>query len=123
MARRRRKSTVLEKAEIRANNLKTISPTLDLGPGLTLADLEQAIADVRATRDNYNQTLARVDDLSNELVAKEKLLDELNSRMLAGVGVRWGKNSSQYEIAGGTRTDERKKSSDDDDKEKKPSDS
>lgn len=122
MARRRRKSTVLEKAEIRANNLKTISATLDLGPGLTLADLEQTIADVRATRDNYNQALARVDDLSNELVAKEKLLDELNSRMLAGVGARWGKNSSQYEIAGGTRTDERKKSSDDNDKKKPPGD-
>lgn len=28
--------------------------------------------------------------------------------MLAGVGVKYGKNSDEYEQAGGTRTDERK---------------
>ncbi|MDX6695226.1 MAG: hypothetical protein QOF02_2829 [Blastocatellia bacterium] len=121
MARRRRKSPVLEKAEIRANNLKAISPTLDLGPGLTLAEFEQKIAAVRAKHDRYNQTVALLDDLGNDLEADEELLDDLNSRLLAGVGARWGKNSSQYEQAGGTRTDERKKPDNGKDKDKSDS--
>jgi len=119
MARRRRKSTILERAETRANNLRAISPTLDLGPGLTLTVFEQKIEDVRAKHESYNMALAALDDLLNNLQADEKVLDELNSRMLAAVGARWGKNSTQYEQAGGTRTDERKKSGKTD--KKKPS--
>lgn len=111
MARRRRKSSALEKALTRADNLRAISPTLDLGPGLTLAEFEQKINGVRTKQENYNTTLAMLDDLLNDLQADEKVLDDLNARMLAGVGARWGKNSTQYEQAGGTRTDERKKSS------------
>jgi vacuolar-type H+-ATPase subunit I/STV1 len=120
MARRRRKSSVLEKATTRASNLRAISPTLDLGPGLTLAEYEQKIASVRAKQETYNTALATLDDLLNNLLAEEKSLDDLNTRMLAGVGARWGKNSTQYEQAGGTRTDERKKNKDDDDKDKDP---
>lgn len=121
MARRRRKSNILEKATRRASGLRSISPTLDLGPGLTLAEFEQKISSVRTKQENYNTALAALDDLLNDLQANEKILDDLNTRMLAGVGARWGKNSSQYEQAGGTRTDERKKSDKPD--KKKPSDS
>ncbi|MDF3057635.1 MAG: hypothetical protein K0R17_1850 [Rariglobus sp.] len=44
----------------------------------------------------------------NDLESAEKTLDDLSSRMLAGVGVKYGKNSDEYEKAGGTRPDERK---------------
>jgi hypothetical protein len=123
MGRKRRNSPVLEKAATRAAGLKSISPTLDLGPGLTLAEFEQQIAAFRALQDEYNQLLATLDEKKNAFEAKEKELDDLNSRMLAGVGARWGKNSNQYEQAGGTRTDERKKQDKDKDKNKKSSDS
>lgn len=123
MGRKRRNSPVLEKATTRAAGLKSISPTLDLGPGLTLAEFEQQIATFRALQDEYNQFLAVLDEKKNAFEAKEKELDDLNSRMLAGVGARWGKNSNQYEQAGGTRTDERKKPDKDKDKGNKSSDS
>lgn len=110
MGRRRRNSPVLERATTRASSLKAISPTLDLGPGLTLAEYEQKIAELRGTQDDYNTLLAQVDEKRNDLEAKEKALDQLSSRMLAGVGARWGRNSTQYEQAGGTRTAERKRS-------------
>jgi hypothetical protein len=115
MGRRRRSSPVLEKATRRAANLRAISPTLDLGPGLTLAEFEQKITAFRTHQDEYNAKLAGIDASKNDLEAEEKILDELNSRMLAAVGARWGKNSNQYEQAGGTRTDERKKQDKDDD--------
>jgi hypothetical protein len=115
MARRRRNSPILERATTRASNLKAISPTLDLGPGLTVVEFEQKITEFRAAQDEYNTLIAQLDDKKNQLETKEKALDELSSRMLAGVGARWGKNSTQYEQAGGTRTDERKRSTKDDD--------
>ncbi|HEX8000185.1 MAG TPA: hypothetical protein VF528_17485 [Pyrinomonadaceae bacterium] len=110
MGRLRRNSRILEKANTRASSLKAISPTLDLGPGLTLAEYEQRIAEVRAAQDEYNTLLAQLDEKKNDLEIKEKALDQLSSRMLAGVGARWGRNSTQYEQAGGTRTEERKRS-------------
>jgi hypothetical protein len=115
MGRKRRNSPVLEKATTRASNLKAISPTLDLGPGLTLVEFQQKIAEFTAEQDAYNSLIATLDEKKNSLELKEKALDELNSRMLAGVGARWGKNSNQYEQAGGTRTEERKKKKDDKD--------
>lgn len=121
MGRLRRNSPVLERAAKRASNLRAISPTLDLGPDLTLADYEKKIADLRTHQDEYNELLAALDARKNNLEAEAKSLDELSTRMLAGVGARWGKNSNEYEQAGGTRTDERKKPTKD--KKKKPSDS
>jgi hypothetical protein len=109
MGRRRRNSPVLERATTRATNLKAISPTLDLGPGLTLVEFQQKITEFTAAQDEYNVQIAALDEKQNTLKAKEKALHELNTRMLAAVGARWGKNSSQYEQAGGTRTEERKK--------------
>ncbi|HEX8492631.1 MAG TPA: hypothetical protein VF658_07310 [Pyrinomonadaceae bacterium] len=108
MARKRRKSIILEKAQRRANNLWSISATLDLGPGLTLAEFKQKIDRVYNKQERYNTALATLDELLNDLQADEKIFDDLNARMLAGVGARWGKNSNEYEQAGGTRTDERK---------------
>ncbi|HYO91810.1 MAG TPA: hypothetical protein VEQ40_09245 [Pyrinomonadaceae bacterium] len=109
MARRKRNSSILEKADARLSGLRTISATLDLGPGLTLAELEAKIAEFRTKQTNYNNMLPALDALSNELDADEKAMEELLSRFLAAVGARWGKNHTNYELAGGTRTDERKR--------------
>ena len=54
--------------------------------------------------------LAELDGLSNELEKAEDTLDDLTSTTLAAIGVVYGKNSSEYEKAGGTRTTERKSS-------------
>jgi ribosomal protein L27 len=58
---------------------------------------------VQSKLDAYNQALAAVDNALNELQAAEKALKKRSTRMLAGVGVAFGKDSSQYEMAGGTR--------------------
>ncbi len=107
MARLKRSSTVLETARRRLAGLKSITPTPDFGPNLKLSDYEQEINAFSAKVDNYNQNLAALDQLLNELKANESNLRGKNARMLSAAEGQYGPDSSQYEQAGGTRTSER----------------
>lgn len=71
-----------------------------------MANLETEIAAAQALLEAYNVKLAEADAALNTFKAKEKELKTLNARMLAAVGVRYGKDSNEYEQAGGTRTSE-----------------
>lgn len=108
MGRARKSSKVLAKAVARAAGIKSIDGALDLGGGLTLAAFNTAIANAQTTLADYNQALATVDDKLNVHNAAEAILKDLSERMLAGVAARYGKNSSEYEQAGGVRKSERK---------------
>ena len=108
MGRLRRNSKVLDTAQLRVASIKSIDAALDLGHGLTAAAYETAIAMLQSRLAEYNQALATVDDKYNALIASEKELGDLSERMLAGVAVRYGKDSTQYEMAGGVRKSERK---------------
>lgn len=108
MGRLKRTSKVLEKAQLRAAGIKAVDPALDLGPGLSVASFDGSIAAFAGKLAAYNQALANIDDLYNQLLADEKVLSDLSERMLAGVGARFGRNSSAYEQAGGVRKSERR---------------
>ena len=109
MARQKKLSAVLEKAAQRHTALASIDPALDLGGGLTVAAFKTEIDNARALQDEYNTLLSQVDGIYNRFQDAEKSVRELSQRMLAGVGVRYGMNSSEYEKAGGTRASERKR--------------
>lgn len=109
MARQKKLSAILEKALQRHSALTAIDPQLDLGNGLSAASFKAEIDAARAVQDEYNSALAQVDGLYNRFQDAEKSVRELSQRMLAGVGVRYGMDSSEYEMAGGTRTSERKR--------------
>jgi len=109
MARSKSSSVIVETAQARLAGLSSIDPALDLGSGLTVAAYREAIQDVRAKLNAYNSLLSKVDDANNALRAAEKELRSLSERMLAGVAARYGKDSSQYEMAGGTRKSEIKR--------------
>jgi hypothetical protein len=111
MGRRKRNSNVLEQAHARLNGLKSIDPQLDLGNGLNIAALETAANSLQTKLDSYNQKLLEADEELIGVETSESELKELNTRFLAGVGARYGRNSVQYEKAGGVRTDDRKRSS------------
>jgi len=110
MSRPRRTSKELEKAQVRANNLKSIDAKLDLGNGLTLAAYQADIAALQASLETYNNQVAALDAQANDLQAREKAMAALSERMLEGVSAKFGKDSSAYEQAGGVRKSERKKS-------------
>jgi len=110
MARTKRTSAVSEAAKLRLAGLQSIDPLLDLGGGLTVASFKADIEDVDGELNTYNTMLSNVDQVSNRLETKEDKLNDKSTRMLAAVGARFGKDSDEYEKAGGTRTSERKKS-------------
>jgi hypothetical protein len=57
----------------------------------------------------YNTALSTIDDLYNECIAQIDVVRDWNDRVLTGVATKFGKNSSQYEMAGGVKKSERKK--------------
>jgi hypothetical protein len=108
MGRARRVSPVLDKAQVRLASIKNIDAALDLGNGLTFAAFNASVTSLQTSLAEYNQALAAVDEKLNAVVAAEKLSSDLSERMLAGIAARFGKDSSQYEQAGGIRKSERK---------------
>jgi galactokinase len=108
MARMKRKSASVDKAKTRASSLESIDKTLDLGNGMTLAGYNKQITDTETALNDYNAKLSELDEALNDLQASEKTLDDLTERMLAGVGSKFGKDSNEYEKAGGVRKSERK---------------
>lgn len=94
-------------AGARLTNLKSIDPALNLGAGLTNAIFEGSINDYYSLLDTYNQTIALLDSQLNNLENLEKTTSDLSVRMLSGVGVKYGYDSNEYEMAGGTRKSER----------------
>ncbi|OKH48406.1 hypothetical protein NIES30_10300 [Phormidium tenue NIES-30] len=109
MSRRKRLSPTLEKAELRAASMDSIEQKLDLGNGHTLELYWEAINALRAKQQQYNALLSSVDNLYNELLADERALGEMSEHMLSGVKVKFGRDSYEYEMAGGVRRFDRKR--------------
>ena len=109
MGRRKRNSKILEQAHERLNGMKSIDPKLDLGNGLSVEAHEEAVNDLRARLDSYNQKLSELDAEQLALEGSEANIKDFNGRVLAGVGARFGRNSVEYEKVGGVRTDDRKR--------------
>lgn len=109
MARRKRSSTILEKAERRASGMNSIGADLNLGNDLTLDAFWDDIHDLREMQQAYNQLLSSVDQAYNEMLIAEKALAVKSERLLKAVAVIYGPDSSEYEMAGGRRRSERRR--------------
>ena len=107
--RQKRNSKTLEKAEQRASAIMSIQEDLDLGNDLTLDSYWAAIDDVLNMQKQYNARLSSLDELYNKLRAGERALGEMSDHMLSGVKVKFGRDSYEYEMAGGVRRSERKR--------------
>jgi len=109
MARARRNSAVLETARQRLAGLKAINPPPILGPNLTVPDYETEITGCATEQDDYNRESAAMDERKNHLDARENGLRDFNRRILSAVEAQYGRDSSEYELVGGTRLSERKR--------------
>lgn len=108
----RKKKTVsrsIVKAEARMNGSKSIDPALDLGGDLKMATFETTISANRNAVDDYNATLSSLDQKLNLINSTDKTVREYSERWLNAVGAKYGYDSDEYEMAGGTRKSERKK--------------
>ena len=110
MARRKLSRVLdLEKGITRLSAVKSIDPALDLGNTITVANYETQVNLLTTKLSVYNTALSTIDDLYNDCIAQIDVLKDWNERILTGVATKYGKNSSQYEMAGGVRKSERKK--------------
>jgi hypothetical protein len=109
MPRPKKKSTVLPNATKRLSGMKSIDPKLDFGGGFSNAAFAALIAKVNSDLDAYNTLISKLDEAYNALEASEKALSNFSGKMLANVAIRYDKDSSEYEMAGGVRSRDRKR--------------
>ncbi|MCI5180507.1 MAG: hypothetical protein D3911_14545 [Candidatus Electrothrix sp. AW3_4] len=106
MAFRRRSSKVITDALARLANLKAIDPNLDLGNNLNVATYEAQINKTQQSQNTYNGILAQADAAGNDFNADERELRDMSSQVLSAVKVKYGRDSNEYEMAGGKRLSE-----------------
>ncbi|MEH2156578.1 hypothetical protein [Nostoc sp.] len=107
MSRKKRTSRILEKAELRSAGLKAIDSNMDFGDDCDLQNLTKSIEQLRTMLDAYNTALTVIDSSKTKIDAMEKTLSNLTDKMVRGVAFKYGKDSSEYEMAGGVRDSER----------------
>ncbi|BAY12161.1 hypothetical protein [Calothrix sp. NIES-2098] len=109
MTPRKRNSSALTKAERRIEGMQMINPQLDFGNGLSIADYNSKIIEIRDKLATYNQARTMMDTTYTALTEAERELNTLSEKMLLCVASHYGKASDQYGMAGGTRRSNRKK--------------
>ncbi|MCC5621169.1 hypothetical protein [Nostoc sp. CHAB 5715] len=109
MARAKRNSRTLGKAEVRLASIKSISPTLDVGEKLTVKDYTEKIESLRKSLEAYNTTLSTIDVLLTQIVENEQDLADYSEKILRGIAYKYGNNSHEYQMAGGIRKSDRKR--------------
>ncbi|MBD2411945.1 hypothetical protein FACHB389_09425 [Nostoc calcicola FACHB-389] len=107
MALKKRKSSVLEKVESRAAGMKLIDPSLKLDNDYSLSKLLESMELLRNKLDVHNNALALTDSSLTEVEEMEKDLTTLSQKMLMLIAIKYGKDSAQYETAGGVRDSDR----------------
>lgn len=109
MARRKRGSRTLERAQKRLDGIQAVNPKFSAGSGVTAASYLKMINELRSEISAYNTALSNVDALTNRVADKEKQLAQYSERMLLAVAAQYGKDSDEYEKAGGVRKQDRKR--------------
>jgi hypothetical protein len=109
MARPKRTSAALTKAEQRAAGMQSIDHNLDLGNGLTLESYNQKINYLRSQLAVYTTALSNIDALTRQITDLEADLNQTSEQMLLSIGGRYGKTSTEYGKAGGVRRGDRRR--------------
>ena len=109
MARRKKTSATLTKAQQRLSGLKSIAPKVDLGNGVTSDTFSKEVSVLQQKIEDYKTLLSTADDAANEIEQIERQLSISAENVLIGVKMKYGKDSSQYEMVGGTRQSDRRR--------------
>ncbi len=103
MTRMKRSSRILLKAEKRLASIESINSALDVGEGLTVQGYTEKIETLRQSIKTYNRTLSTIDNLLTEIIEHEDDLADYSEKILRGIAYKFGSNSHEYQMAGGTR--------------------
>lgn len=112
MGFQKRKSTrILEQAEVRAASMAAINPNLDLGDNRSLEEFNGQIEKLQAQINAYNTAVTALETIRSDIKEREKTLREFSAQMLLGVAFKYGRDSLEYQLAGGVRQSERSRRS------------
>lgn len=106
MVRQKKTAHVAEKIEHRLAGLKAIDPNLDLGEGCSVITIQSTVEQLRNQVNAYNDALAMIDSTQINIQNLEKQLNQLSQKAMLGIAFKYGKDSDQYRLAGGTPTSE-----------------
>ena len=109
MLRVKNNTTVFNKASTRLQGLMAIDPAFDLGNGLSVTAVEAALDEARIKHAAYKREVSILEEKQTEFGDAAKGLNDLITRILAGVGAKFGKDSVEYAQLGGTRNRDRKR--------------
>ncbi|MBW4541643.1 MAG: hypothetical protein KME43_21225 [Myxacorys chilensis ATA2-1-KO14] len=107
MSRAQRTSRILDKGQLRILKLKSIDPLMDFGSDRNVDVLEEQIEQLQIKLNDYNTALAKIDTAKLEIDAMERRMGDLLDQLLNGVCAKYGNDSREYEMAGGTRKSDR----------------
>ncbi|BAY76767.1 hypothetical protein NIES25_32240 [Nostoc linckia NIES-25] len=107
MPRKKRTSPLLEKTEQKLIGFKSIDSSLDFGDSVSVNHLTELTGELRNEIDQYNMMLTAIDTAKEKIETLENSIRETSERLVDGVASRYGKNSRQYEMAGGVRKSDR----------------
>ncbi|MDZ8110177.1 MAG: hypothetical protein RM338_31895 [Nostoc sp. DedQUE12a] len=107
MPRKKRSSPVLEKTEQKLIGFKSINSSLDFGDSVSVNHLSELTGQLRDEIDQYNMMLTALDTAKEKIEILEKSICETSERLVDGVASKYGKNSREYEMAGGVRKSDR----------------
>ncbi|MBC7796662.1 MAG: hypothetical protein H7Z37_07310 [Pyrinomonadaceae bacterium] len=110
MPKTRKSATrTMNDASVRLAGIKSIDQKIDFQNGISASIYANKINEVETAMEEYNTALAMADEKLNTFTAAELELREMNERVLISVAAKYGKDSDEYEKAGGTRKSERKR--------------
>lgn len=101
MSRLKRSSPTLEKALRRMAGIRSISPTLEFGNGLSVIEYDSRIQNLQTQLSTYNTLLSTLDEMAGRISLTEAELRSYSEKMLMSVATHYGKDSLQYVQAGG----------------------
>ena len=115
--KRRESAAIIDKTTTRVAAMAQIdtnqSKTIDYGGGvrgaITAATVQTKLTDYAAKLQQYNQLLQQADTTANALADMEADIASDYAAVLKSAIGKFGENSSEVEMLGGTRKDERKK--------------
>ena len=86
---------------------RSIDANLNFDDSINLTYLTSLTTQLRDQVNQYNMLLAELDTAKGDMEILEKSIREISERMVSGIAFRYGKDSREYEMAGGVRKSDR----------------
>ncbi|MBE9010942.1 hypothetical protein IQ250_12060 [Pseudanabaenaceae cyanobacterium LEGE 13415] len=103
MPNKARQSKALIKAQARIQGMKNNGASVDLGNGISLHNYVAKTEALCQKVESYNALIQTLEQTRQDIAQAEQDLNDFSEHILLGVAAVYGKQSKQYESAGGKR--------------------